>query len=422
MKVSVLPSSIGGSIQAIPSKSFAHRQLICSALSDRDTEIICRSLSEDINATMECLGALGASAEQKDGTILVRPVKLPPSEALFDCKESGSTYRFLSPVAAALGVKARFLLSGRLPERPMAPLWETLEEHGILISGKGSSEVSLSGRLSGGSFTLPGGVSSQFISGLLMALPVVDGEKRIELKGTAESLGYINMTIDVLRAFGIKVYKKGNLIMIPEGDRFKSPGSIVTEGDWSNSAFWLCGAAASDSEITCTGLDPLSSQGDSYLVTILRNMGAKVECSESSVTVKANGLKGIDIDAANIPDLVPAIALAACSAKGTTRIYNAGRLRIKESDRLFTVADTLRRLGADAVEEESSLCITGGRSLTGGGVSSFGDHRIVMMAAVASLISKGMITIDGSEAVKKSYPGFFDDFKSLGAEVRKERT
>lgn len=245
------------------------------------------------------------------------------------------------------------------------------------------------------------------------------GEKRIEIKDKVESAGYINMTIDVLRSFGIKVRKEGNAITMSEGEKFSSPGVTVTEGDWSNSAFWLCGAAASGQEVTCRGLNMDSSQGDAAIAGILRDMGADVECSGSSVRVKAAGLKGIEIDAGDIPDLVPAIALAACTAEGVTRITNAGRLRVKESDRLFTVADTLRKLGADIEEGEDSLSVTGGRRLAGGSVDSHGDHRIVMMAAIASLLSEDSITIEGAGAVNKSYPGFFEDFASLGAEVER---
>ena len=421
MRITLLPSSISGAVQAIPSKSFAHRQLICSSLADAKTEIVCSTISEDIRATMGCLSSLGASVDHRDGSLFVSPIISPFSDVLLDCGESGSTYRFLVPVAAALGVKTGFLLRGRLPQRPMGPLWESLEEHGISISGIGNREVTLSGRLSGGTFNLPGNVSSQFISGLLMAMPLIRGEKSIEVKGKAESTGYINMTIDVLGSFGINADQNGGSIRIAAEDKFKSPGRIVTEGDWSNSAFWLCGAAASGMEITCRGLRRDSSQGDMAIVRILSDMGAVVEFSGNSVIVKPSVLNGIEIDAGDIPDLVPAIALAACSARGVSRISNAGRLRIKESDRLFTVAETLRRLGADIREGEDSLLISGGRPLAGGTVLSHGDHRIVMMAATASLLSQESITIEAAEAVNKSYPGFFEDFASLGAEVRKEQ-
>ena len=420
MKVTVLPSLIKGNIRAIPSKSFAHRQLICAALADKETKISCSSLSEDISATIRCLAALGSGIEFTNGIISVTPIKSPVSGAVLDCGESGSTYRFLAPVAAALGTEPTFILRGRLAERPMDPLWETLERCGICIEGKGMEKVSFSGRLSAEEFTIPGDVSSQFISGLLMALPLLGKKSRIKVTGTVESGGYIDMTMDVLGTFGVKTELKECSMEVSGEKGFVSPGSIVTEGDWSNAAFWLCGAAVSGGSLTCEGLNIGSSQGDRAVVSLLQEMGAEAVCGENSVRVKAGLLRPAHIDAREIPDLVPPIALLACAAEGETEIFNAGRLRLKESDRLFTVADTLRKLGADISEEGSSLRIRGGRPLTGGEVHSHGDHRIAMMAALASLISQDKIVIKGAEAVAKSYPGFFEDFGSLGGAVRKE--
>lgn len=302
----------------------------------------------------------------------------------------------------------------------MGPLWETLERCGICIEGKGMEKVSFSGRLSAGEFTIPGDVSSQFISGLLMALPLLGKKSRIKITDTVESGGYIDMTMDVLGTFGVKTELKECSMEVSGEKGFVSPGSIVTEGDWSNSAFWLCGAAATGGSLTCGGLNINSSQGDRTIVSVLQEMGVEAVYGEKSVSVKSGTLRPARIDAMDIPDLVPPMALLACAANGETEIYNAGRLRLKESDRLFTVADTLRKLGADISEEASSLRIRGGRPLTGGEVHSHGDHRIVMMAALASLISEDNIVIKSAEAVGKSYPGFFEDFKSLGGSVRKE--
>lgn len=420
MKVTVLPSLIKGNIRAIPSKSFAHRQLICAALADKETKISCRSLSEDISATIRCLAALGSGIEFTNGIISVTPIKSPVSGAVLDCGESGSTYRFLAPVAAALGAEPIFILHGRLADRPMDPLWETLERCGICIEGKGMEKVSFSGRLSAGEFTIPGDVSSQFISGLLMALPLIGKNSKVNIVGKVESRGYIDMTLDVLSTFSVRTELKEGSLDIAGTEKFISPGSIITEGDWSNSAFWLCGAAASGGSLACEGLNIDSSQGDRAIVSVLQKMGAEAVYEENSVRVKAGTLRPAGIDARDIPDLVPPIALLACAAEGETEIFNAGRLRLKESDRLFTVADTLRKLGADISEEGSSLRIRGGRPLTGGEVHSHGDHRIAMMAALASLISQDKIVIKGAEAVAKSYPGFFEDFGSLGGAVRKE--
>ena len=421
MKVTVRPSAVKGTVRAIPSKSFAHRQLICAALSERETKICCRVISEDISATVRCLSALGASIDFKDGVISVTPITSVKIGAMLDCGESGSTYRFLSPVAAALGAEPTFILRGRLAQRPMDPLWEALERCGISIEGKGSESVSFSGRLTAGEFEIPGDVSSQFISGLLMALPLLEKDSRIKTSGPVESGGYIDMTLDVLDTFSMKTQLKEGSIEISGTDRFISPGSIATEGDWSNSAFWLCGAAACGGSLTCEDLNINSCQGDRAITKVLMEMGAEVICEENSVRVNGGTLKPVRIDASNIPDLVPPIALMACAAEGETEIFNAGRLRLKESDRLYTVADTLRRLGAEIFEEDSSLRIIGGRALAGGEVNSHGDHRIAMMAALASVISLNDIVINGAESVSKSYPGFFEDLAALGGIVRKEQ-
>jgi 3-phosphoshikimate 1-carboxyvinyltransferase len=420
MKVIVSPSQIKGEVKAIPSKSYAHRQLICSAFANRDTKIHCDSLSEDITATMNCLRSLGAVVHFENGVITVSPIKTPVKNARLDCGESGSTYRFLVPVVAALGCGATFVLGGRLPERPMEHLWETLEKHGVEISGKESAEVSISGVLSEGVYSLPGNISSQFISGFLLALPLLGNASSLEVTGHLESSGYLDITIDVLSYFGAEMEEYENRYTFVGNKGYYSPGSLITEGDWSNSAFWFCGAAASKNIISCSNLNLESSQGDIAVMEVLKGMGAKIKINKSKVTVEPSCLKGIEIDASEIPDLIPALAVAACSAEGETFIYNAGRLRMKESDRLFSIAETLTSLGADVSEGKDSLTIRGGKKLKGGKVFSHGDHRIVMMSAMASLISEEEIIIESAEAVNKSYPNFFDDLASLGAVIRKE--
>ena len=420
MDITLLPSIIKGRADAIPSKSFAHRLLICAALSDNATDIECKKISEDIEATMRCLASLGAGLTYRDGVISVSPISSLRRGATLDCGESGSTYRFMVPVAAALGAESNFLLRGRLAGRPMQPMWETLESSGLSISGKYTEKVCVSGRLGGGEFHIPGNISSQFITGLLIALPLLEKESIIHITGSLESSGYIQMTLSVLKFFGISIDMYETAIAIPGKKVYISPRRIITEGDWSNAAFWLCGAAACGQSLTCTGLDTLSTQGDRAICKVLKNMGAEITLGANSVTVKADGLCCTDINAGDIPDLIPAIAVAACAARGTTRIWNAGRLRLKESDRLSTIADTLRKLGADISEDGSSLIINGGKPLAGGCIDSSSDHRIVMMAAIASVISEGSITISSAQAVNKSYPGFFDDFEKLNGRIGKE--
>jgi len=420
MRVTIFPSSIKGTIAAIPSKSFAHRQLICAALSKDSTEILCRVISEDVKTTMNCLETLGADIKYKENTIFVNGIKSLPKKALLDCGESGSTYRFMVPLAAALGVEANFLLKGRLAERPMTTLWNTLEDHGIKIDGKGSRQTILNGSLSSGLFKIEGNVSSQFISGLLMSLPFTAGENIVDVMGEIESESYIKITLEVLEDFGIDIKREEGRFIIRDKQSYISPGSIVTEGDWSNSSFWFCGAAASGTELTCLGLNSASSQGDRRVIDILTKMGCIIEEKEGAFTLRPHKLNAASVDAMDIPDLIPALALAACSAEGSSEIFNAHRLRMKESDRLFSISDTLSRLGADIYIEANSMHINGKKRLTGGVVHSHGDHRIVMMAAMSSLISSNAVVIEGAEAVNKSYPGFFEDLASLGVEIRKE--
>lgn len=391
MTQTIPQSHLSGIIAAIPSKSAAHRLYICAALAEGTTEISCQGTSKDIEATRACLAAM------KNG------------EFLLPCGESGSTLRFLLPVAAALGLEADFLMEGRLPERPLAPLDAQLQAHGVTLSRPRRDLLHVSGKLTPGDFVLPGNVSSQYISGLLFALPLLDGPSTLTVTGKVESAPYIAMTLDALQQFCVRPTIKENVYAIAP-TAYRSPGTAVVEGDWSNAAFWLC-AGALAGPVTVTGLDPDSLQGDKAVMDILRQFGAKTEQSGDSCTVSPGTLRAIDIDAAAIPDLVPVLSIVAAAAEGTTRIRNAGRLRIKESDRLKTVCAMLQQLGADAAETADGLIIHGGKPLTGGTVDSANDHRIAMAAAVASTLCH--VTVEGAEAVGKSYPKFWNDLDML---------
>jgi len=384
----ITPSPLCGEIQAIPSKSMAHRLNICAALADSPTEISCQGTSRDIEATRACLAAM------KTGEPLL-------------CGESGSTLRFLLPVAAALGLDAEFHTEGRLPQRPMYPLDEQLTLHGARLSRPENHILTCTGKLTSGDYTLPGDVSSQYISGLLFALPLLDKPSTLTVTGRIESAPYIAMTLDALRQFGICVTIEENVFHIPACG-YKSPGRAQVEGDWSNAAFWLC-AGAIGRPMTVTGLHMDSLQGDKAVVELLKQFGAAVHGS----TVEPAALHGIDIDASAIPDLVPVLSVVAAAAEGTTRIYNAQRLRLKESDRIETVCRMLRNLGADVEETEDGLLIHGGKPLQGGTVDSCNDHRIAMSAAIASILCEGEVTVLGAEAVEKSYPDFWRDFESM---------
>ena len=417
MDLCVNGSRLGGTVAAIPSKSQAHRLLLCAALAEGESRIRCPQLNADIEATARCLRALGAEIEREGEDFLVRPV---PRDAggpcLLDCGESGSTLRFLLPVAAALGRKARFVGSGRLPERPLAELCGALRSGGAALSAD-RLPITVSGGLRAGTYRLPAKVSSQYISGLLFALPLLGGESRLELDGNPESAPYIAMTLAALRTFGVGAVREGNAWRVPAGQRYRSPGALAVEGDWSNAAFWLCAGAVGHAPLTVTGLDPASPQGDRAVLDLLLRFGAAVEAGEDCVTVSPAPLHGAELDARDVPDLIPVLSVVAACAAGETRVVHAGRLRLKESDRLSSTAALLRSLGGAVTELEDGLVIHGG-GLTGGCVDSFRDHRIAMAAAAASAACPESVTIRGAEAVNKSYPAFFAHYRALGGLTR----
>lgn len=402
-------------IKAISSKSEAHRLLICAALSDGETSIVCNDTNEDINATVSCLNSLGAKIvreknDKGDMVYTVSPITEPPKSAILDCGESGSTLRFLLPVVAALGIECDIYMHGRLPERPLSPLYELLTSNGVSLSPQGSNPLHVSGRLKSGDYSIAGNISSQFISGLLFALPFTDGNSTLTMTGKLESTPYITMTEQALEIFGAGISNVGNMFYIPHKQRLTTPKEVVVGGDWSNAAFFLCAGAISQSRVTVEGLDLGSAQGDREIINILKRMGAAISRLGNCITVSRADLFGIEIDASQIPDLVPVISVVASVAMGKTRIYNASRLRLKESDRIQSVCQMLTALGADITETDDGMIIHGKSKLTGGTVSSCNDHRIAMSAAVASLVCKNPVTVEGIEAVNKSYPAFLSDF------------
>jgi 3-phosphoshikimate 1-carboxyvinyltransferase len=420
--VKILPLRLNGAVSAIPSKSQAHRALICAALADKPSRVECNGESEDIFATAACLSALGAGIERESGAYVVHPLKLKRDEGggviTLPCGESGSTFRFILPIVGALGRKVCFAPKGRLPERPLSPLYEELVSHGCDLSPQGSVPFYAGGRLASGCYSLDAGVSSQFISGLLFALPLLDGDSEIRLTGSVESFPYVEMTVAMLEAFGVKAEFDCGFFSIPGGQTYRSSGTVRVEGDWSNAAFWLGAGAIGAGSVTCTGLNLQSRQGDRAIMDILAKFGAQVKTNGSAVTVSGGKLRGVEIDARDIPDLVPVLAVVGAAAEGTTVIRNAGRLRAKESDRLASVSTVLRGLGADAGETDDGLIIHGRAAFKGGEVLSYGDHRIAMSAAIAAALCVEAVVIHGAEAVNKSYPGFFEDLRLLGGGVQ----
>ena len=386
----VWPGALDGRIPAIASKSAAHRALLLAALSDGPTLVTPEAHSEDISATLGCLPALGAAWADAPGGVVVTPGAVKPSGEA-DCCESGSTLRFLIPLAAALGAATHFTGRGRLPERPLGPLRTALQSHGCLFDAD-KLPFTLSGRLTGGDFSLPGDVSSQFITGLLMALPLVGGG-RVLLTTPLESAGYVRMTISAMARFGAAVEEIGGWAV--PGGGYRSPGALEVEGDWSNAAFFLAAGAE------VTGLDGDSAQPDRAISGMLKALDAPVR----------------SLDVRETPDLTPILASMAAVTPGETRFTGAARLRIKESDRLRAMAEGIRAIGGCAVEEPDGLIVRCERPPAGGEVDAAGDHRIAMAFAVAATRCTGPVVIRGAEAVGKSYPGFFEDFRRLGGKA-----
>ena len=396
--------------------------LICAALADKPCTIVCRSVNRDMEATAACLNALGADITYADGKYTVNPITQINKGATLDCGESGSTLRFLLPVAAALGADATFTGQGRLPERPLSPLYEEMTSHGVKMTENGHMPLKCEGNLPAGLYTIDGGVSSQFISGLLMALPLTKQQSRIVITGKQESASYIGLTLNALKQFGIEIQPTTDGFIIAGGQEFITPAQqVAVESDWSAAAFWITAGVTGSKPITCSGLDyEQSAQGDRHIVDVLRRMGADITTGSNTVTARPSNLIATQIDCADIPDLVPIMAVAAASAQGTTLFNNISRLRIKESDRVQSIMELLSGAGITAYASENTLTVTGGpaRSCT---YNPSGDHRMAMTAAILASAMNVKITISDAECTAKSYPAFFDDFNALGGTIIKQQ-
>ena len=389
------PRPLRGEIAALPSKSQAHRALICAALAKGKTRIVCGQTGQDVEATVRCLRALGAEIEYDGTAYTVAPIAAPAQDAVPDVGESGSTLRFLLPVACALGVNTEFVLHGRLARRPMEPLWSELQRHGAVLE-RGENTIRAGGKLAGKDFSLAANVSSQFLSGILFALCVMGGGS-LHLETAMESAPYFDMTCDALERFGAELIKEEAVIRLASGS-LQSPGELAVEGDWSNAAFWLCADRIGGSRLTVTGLDPASRQGDRAAPACIDAI-----CAGNAV-----------IDCGQIPDLVPPLAALAAFCPGRTVFAGAARLRLKESDRIESVVQMLKSLGAEAGALPDGLWVEGRRCLPGGTVDACGDHRIAMAAAICAPGCEGSVTIRGAEATEKSYAGFWKDYVNLG--------
>lgn len=418
MNLTVTPYSMGGTISAPPSKSAAHRAVIAASLASGRSVIENVDMSSDISATIRGCESLGCriltEPSGKYNTLKIRGGLKISGSATIDCAESGSTLRFLIPVSCTAEGKKIFTGAGRLPFRPIEEYISIFEKEGIFYHKPEGMNLPLTveGKLSGGKYVLGGGVSSQYISGLMFAAPLLEKDTEIEIRGVFQSKGYADMTAETLRGFGIRIDSGSNGFFI-RGNQNYEQRNMRVEGDYSQAAFFMAAAALSG-EVIIDGLRADSLQPDRAVIDILIRMGARIRQTGDSLRVSKSELRGIDVDVSQCPDLVPPIAAAAALAKGTTRITGAARLRIKESDRLHALCENLNSLGISAGESEDSLNITGGQP-SGGKADAFGDHRIAM--ALSVIAAGAPVTITGAECVNKSYPGYFEDFKSLGGKV-----
>ena len=407
-----------GEVTPPPSKSQAHRLLICAALAVEPCSIVCNSVNDDIMATMRCLNALGADITYTSGVFDVKPISIVKGGTL-DCGESGSTLRFLMSVAAVLGADATFTGAGKLPQRPMGALTDVLAAHGMGFVRHSADElpVTCNGTLRGGEFSLPGNISSQYLTGLLFALPLASDDSVIEVTGGLTSASYIDMTIDALCIAGISVERRGNMFRIKGGQQYRMPVRVVVEGDWSSAAFWVVAGVIGKHPLTICGMNNESLQGDSAIIDHLRGMGAFISIEDDKVIAMPSHLFGTELDCMDTPDLVPTLSVAAAVAQGTTVFTNVGRLRFKESDRLAAMKSVLSAFGIDSTVGEDTFTVYGGEPVAKATVDSFGDHRIAMSAAVLSSVAGGVTVIEGSGCVAKSYPSFFEDFAMLGGKA-----
>lgn len=405
-----------GTVNVPPSKSDVHRAIICAAMANGVSRISPVALSNDIKATIGCIKALGADAVLENNVLTVNGTNMYKNKtALLDCGESGSTLRFFIPIAAVGNINATFVGKGKLPQRPIGIFTEALPKAGTVCKTEGGLPLEIKGQLKSGIFEIPGNVSSQFITGLLLALPILEGDSEIVLTSPLESVGYIAMTIRTMKQFGVNIQATEKGWHIKGGQSYKTC-DYTTDGDWSQAAFFMVLGAVSG-KVTVKGVAKDSTQGDKKCAEILARFGAKVTQLDNEVTVEKRELKAITIDASQIPDLVPVLSVCAAFAEGTTKIINAERLRIKECDRLKATAELLNNLGGKVKELSDGLEITGVSSLKGGNVNGYNDHRIVMSAAVCAARSDEDITATFAMSINKSYPDFYIDYNSIGGKA-----
>lgn len=426
--VKIYPAKLQGTVQAPSSKSMGHREIICAGLAAGTSIVDNISMSKDIEATMRCLKALDVAVDEIPSMLPGRKAlqitgtgRPAAAAASVDCGESGSTLRFFIPLGATLNCPLTFMGHGKLVSRPLQAYYDIFDEQLIqYFTDGGHLPLTVNGRLRPGIFKLPGNVSSQFVSGLLFALPLLDGDSVIEITSPLESAAYVDMTLQCLAKYGVSVTNENGAYrryLVPGKQRYRAQNSRV-EGDWSQAAFWLAGGSLGR-EVVCGGVDFASLQGDKAVVEILERMGANIACGENAVTVSGGVTQATVIDAANCPDIIPVLTAVAAVSEGITKIINAARLRIKECDRLAAMTSELSKMGAQIVEEDEGLTVYGQPDGLIGGVDvdAWNDHRIAMSLAIAAQRCRLPIVLHGAGSVSKSYPTFWTDYCALGGKI-----
>lgn len=427
MDICITPQALGGTVSVPSSKSIGHRDLICAALAAGESIVENISVSQDIEATCRVLRAMGAVIEEIPSAYAGRAAYrvqggLQPQQRPItaDCGESGSTLRFLIPVGMLHAQTVTFTGQGKLPKRPLDPYYQIFADHQIAYTWTdGGLPLTIQGQLRPGRYALAGNVSSQFFTGLLLTLPLLDGDSVLESTTTLESLSYVTMTLDCMARHGVHVQWDGkNTFRIPGNQAYRA-GAYTVEGDYSQAAFWLS-AGLLGNPMTCTGLRQHSSQGDEAIVSILRAMKGSITYGKEGVQARPGQTTGTTIDVEDCPDLVPVLTVVASCSKGVTHITHAARVRLKECDRLHAMAAELNKIGAHIEEEPDGLLIHGVDGFTGGTVDGWNDHRVAMALAVASQRCRTPLTITGASCVRKSYPTFWEDFASLGGQYEQK--
>ncbi|MBN4050957.1 MAG: 3-phosphoshikimate 1-carboxyvinyltransferase [Alkaliphilus sp.] len=417
-RIKIQPARLEGSIELPPSKSYSHRAIICAGLTDGKSEIINISYSEDVKTTINAMRLMGAEIKEHSDKLEISGVSVvDDKKRRIDCSESGSTLRFFIPIALLQNRETVFTGKNSLKTRPINTYLEIMDKQGIWYNRINRElPISIKGKLRAGKFVVDGNVSSQFITGLLFVLPLLNGNSKIVVKAGLESKKYVDMTIELLKRFEIIIVNNNYREFYVEGNQKYRACDYEIEGDFSQAAFWLA-AGVLGGKVSIEGVNLDTLQGDKIIVDIIKKMGGNVIEKGSTLHIVESKLNGVTIDVSECPDLVPILAVLGALSGGTTKIINAKRLRFKESDRLKAISTELNKIGADIKENIDGLIIRGKEKLKGGEVNTWGDHRIAMALSIASIKCESAVIINNPNVVKKSYPNFFEDFKKLGGVI-----